>query len=375
MSDNESISSNEKIVLPKNKRKVKQSDIKQIFDDVMEWVDEFKVIDEISDDKKIEKLPWVERFRPQKLDDVISHEINISTLKKLIKKNNMPHLLLSGPPGTGKTSTIMACMKELYGINYPIMVLEINASEERGIEVVRKKIRDFVTTKGFFSEGIQYSAYKMVILDEADAMTSDAQSMLVSMIEKYSMNIRFCLICNYAKKISPSIQSRCKILKFSPLDNKSISKKLKDIAKITKIKLTDDGIDTLIKISKGDMRRVLNILQVTSMIYSEINSNNITNCIGYPTEKNMNIIYESLIKDTFNDCYEKIGKIISINDYSINDIITEITTIILDKFINNKIKQSKFIKIISYMREIEMNLTVCPNEDIQLTGLIGSFRL
>lgn len=375
MSDSESVSSIEQIVLPKNKRKVKQSDIKQIFDDVMEWADEFKITDEISYDKKIEKLPWVERFRPQKLDDVISHEINVSTLKKLIKKNNMPHLLLSGPPGTGKTSTIMACMKELYGINYPIMVLEINASEERGIEVVRKKIKDFVTTKGFFSEGKQYSAYKMVILDEADAMTPDAQSMLISMIEKYSMNIRFCLICNYAKKISPAIQSRCKTLKFSPLDNKSISKKLKDIAKITKIKLTDDGIDTLIKISKGDMRRVLNILQVTSMIYSEINSDNITNCIGYPTEKNMNIIYESLIKDKFNDCYDKIGKIISTNDYSINDIITELTNIILDRFINNKIEQSKFIKIISFMREIEMNLTVCPNEMIQLTGLIGSFRL
>jgi replication factor C subunit 3/5 len=373
MSDIESVYDNSKNL--KIKKKIKPHDIKKIFDDVMEWVDEFKIKeDDAKKDTKINKLPWVERFRPHTLDDVISHKVIISTLKKLIKKNNMPQLLFCGPPGTGKTSTIMACMKELYGKNYPIMVLEINASEERGIEVVRHKIKNFVITKAFFNEGTQYSAYKMVILDEADAMTSDAQSMLINMIEKYSMNIRFCLICNYVKKICPAIQSRCTILKFSPLDRTSIEIKLREISKSMKLNLTDDGIDTLIKVSKGDMRKVLNILQATSMVYKDINSTNITNCIGYPTSKHINKIYKSLINDNFDDCFETVYEIVSENDYSLSDIINEITTVITDCFLEKKITQKKYISVISNLREVEMNLTVCPNEKIQLMALVGSFK-
>jgi replication factor C subunit 3/5 len=358
------------------KKKKKPVDAQKLFNDVVELIQEFK------NDEKIVKpkeqnliLPWVERFRPKKLKDVISHETITSTLEKFIEKKQFPHLLLSGPPGTGKTSAIMACARELYGDNYSTMVLDINASEERGIEVIRLKVRDFITTKAIYLDNAKVSTFKLVILDEADAMTIDAQAMLVSVMERYTINVRFCLICNYIKKISPSIQSRCTIFKFSPLHKKDITQKLNDISSQLKLNLTSDGIDMLIKISRGDMRKVLNIFQATNMAYDIVNGENVTNCIGYPTPKSMNMIYKLLTTQGYEECVNKINNIIDDNGYSINDIITELTDITIHNFMIEKISKEHIITILSNMREIEMNLTSCPSEKIQLTGLVGLFKI
>lgn len=360
---------------PKKKKDKRYVDPLKMYNETMDWLKQFQedtiIVKEKQDNST---LPWVEKFRPQNLNEVISHENIISTLKKLIKKNQFPHLLLSGPPGTGKTSAIMACARELYGNNYSIMVLDINASEERGIEVVRNKIKNFISTKGVFLNK-NSSTFKLVILDEADAMTADAQSMLVSVIEKFTINVRFCLICNYIKKISPRIQSRCTIFKFSPLSKADITKKLNDISSKMNLQISKDGIDTIIKISRGDMRKVLNILQATSMAYDVINSKNVTNCIGYPTSDHMNDILSSLLNDSYKKCYNNVNSLISKNGYSLMDIITELTDLVITNFMNEQITQTKVMEILANMREIEMNLTLCPNESIQLSGLVGLFKL
>lgn len=363
----------------KGKKAKKRVNIKQSYDEVLDWIEDFR-----NDDIRLEKeqrtqpnnelLPWVEKFRPKTLNDVISHEIIINTLKQFIKNSYFPHLLLSGPPGTGKTSAIMACARELYGSNYSLMVLDINASEERGIEIVRNKIRDFICTKAIFLQE-KSSTFKLVILDEADAMTYDAQAMLVSFIERYSVNVRFCLICNYIKKISQAIQSRCTTFKFSPLSKANMVEKINDVVKQNKIKISPDGIDTLIKTSKGDMRKVLNVLQVTSMGNANITSKSITSCIGYPTPDDMTYIYKQLTTGTFNNCLNNIENMVEKNGYAISDIISELTDIVISKFMNKLIDQAKIISILANMREIEMNLTLCPNDNIQLAGLVGLFKL
>jgi len=371
----ESSESEEEIRRVPKKKEKKKIDTVKLYNETMEWMNQFKEGTAVVAQKKQNTtLPWVEKFRPKSLNDVISHSIIISALKNFIKKKQFPHIILRGPPGTGKTSAIMACARELYGNNYSMMVLDINASEERGIEVVRNKISDFISTKPIFLEKND-SVFKMVILDEADAMTADAQAMLVSVIEKFTINVRFCLICNYIKKISPAIQSRCTIFKFSPLKHDDIKLKLNGVAKDLNIKLTNDGIETIIKISRGDMRKVLNILQATSMAYDVVNSKNVTTCIGYPTPQDMTLIYNLLTKSTYNKCYNDLYNMITKNGYSLLDIVTEITTIIMAEFMDKKISQEKISSLLLQLRELEMNLTLCPNDAIQLTSLVGLFIL
>jgi replication factor C subunit 3/5 len=176
------------------------------------------------DAQQQDSLPWVEKYRPKDFSELVAHEDITNTIQRLIDQNRLPHLLFYGPPGTGKTSTILACARRLYGPNYHSMVLELNASDDRGIDVVREQIKDFASTRKIFSSGI-----KLVILDEADAMTNAAQAALRRVIEKFTKNTRFCLICNYISKIIPALQSRCTRFRFGPIPKDAVSKRLNHV--------------------------------------------------------------------------------------------------------------------------------------------------
>ena len=177
-----------------------------------------------------------------------------------------------GPPGTGKTSCIIAIAKHYYKEDYDNMIMVLNASEERGIETVRNRIKQFVISKGL-SENPKVPPFKLIILDEIDAMTEDAQAILRKVIEKYVNNVRFCFICNYLKKINPAIQSRCVIFRFNPIPHANLYDYVIKICENEKILITKRAIDLIIKRSSGDMRKLLNILQSLYM-HNDINNIN-----------------------------------------------------------------------------------------------------
>jgi replication factor C subunit 3/5 len=314
-------------------------------------------------------LPWVEKFRPQKLNDVVGNDNIKNALKNYLELGKLPHLLLYGQSGTGKTSLINAYSHEAYGDFVKLMVLQINASEERGIEIIRNKVKPFVLSRSLYKS----QPFKLVILDEVDSMTISAQSMLRRIIEDYTENARFCLICNKIKNIDPAIQSRCTSFKFSNLNYDVMKDKIKEICNKEKIKYNDPGLDVLIKISRGDMRKAINNLQSLTMAYDIISYENVIRCTGYPPIKTIEMIYESCQKNKLSISHNKIKNIIETEQYSLLELITELHKYILDLYLNDKLKLDRFHNIITKLKNVEQNIFLCPPNDICLSALIGCF--
>ncbi|KAI0374686.1 replication factor C [Pilatotrama ljubarskyi] len=218
--------------------------------------------------------PWVEKYRPKTIDDVSAQEHAVAVLRKtLTSSNQLPHMLFYGPPGTGKTSTILALARQLFGPdNFRSRVLELNASDERGISIVREKIKNFARqtprAQTVASDGKTYPCppYKIIILDEADSMTQDAQAALRRIMELYARITRFCLVCNYVTRIIEPLASRCSKFRFKPLDATSTSARLAQIASAENVPVTPETIDALISTSHGDLRRAITYLQSASRL-------------------------------------------------------------------------------------------------------------
>jgi replication factor C subunit 3/5 len=329
--------------------------------------------DEYEESRK--HLPFVERFRPRTLDEIMSHDDTIHILKNFIKQHNIPPLLFYGPPGTGKTSTIEAFVHELYGSeNVEYMTMSINASEERGIEVIRNKVKNFVSTFPIRNSK-NAPAYKFVILDEADAMTFDAQGVLKRVIEFYAPNARFCLICNCNKKVNPALQSRCTIFNFPPLDYDSVKKTVDMISNKFNITVTDDGIETIWKLSNGDMRKVMHTLQVMSINNNVIDSDKVTTFQKYPTHQHATILYDTFMKKELRKSLALVKKIINDKGYSLMDIITEMTHKLIENITNNNVDVERGTHLLIKMRDVEMNIIATSDTDIQLCSLVAIFSL
>ncbi len=321
---------------------------------------------------------WTEKYRPKDLNDVLSQSSLISTLQKSIEKNGMQHLLFYGPPGSGKTSSILACGKYLYKNNISMMTLMINASEERGIDTIRTRVQQFINTRNIWCPDI---SYKLIILDEADALTSDAQAMLRKVIEDSSAYVRFCLICNYIKKIIPAIQSRCVCYRFSPIDNVSMNNKLKYIAKTEKIHITHQAIELITKASNGDMRNAINVLQTASLQqYTKLAD--IQKCLGMlDITISRNIIYNLTHKDTsFKHCVDYITKVKTEYIYTLTEIIKDTSDRIIQCLstgcdnVFDEYQDEELLDILVQIGTIENNLSNCSNDNIQLCGFVGIFK-
>ncbi|OBZ79681.1 Replication factor C subunit 4 [Grifola frondosa] len=234
------------------------------------------------------ELPWVEKYRPQILDDIVGNSDTIDRLKVIARDGNCPHIIISGMPGIGKTTSIHCLAHQLLGDAYKEGVLELNASDERGIDVVRNKIKAFAQKKGYAPPG----RHKIIILDEADSMTAGAQQALRRTMEIYANTTRFALACNMSNKIIEPIQSRCAILRYAKLRDSEILKRLLEICELEKVKYNDDGLTALIFTSEGDMRQAINNLQSTHSGFGFVSGAIIRTCLKGDIDGAMDKLHE-----------------------------------------------------------------------------------
>jgi replication factor C subunit 3/5 len=345
------------------------------------------------------KLPWVEKYRPARLDELIDHKEKIDTIRNFIKNNEFPHLLLYGPPGTGKTSLIQAAAREMYGPDYRLYILELNASDHRGIETIRSKIPNFVRTKS--------DKIRLVILDEADAMTSEAQGALRRTMEKYIKICRFCIICNKVNKIIPGLQSRTSQMRFGMLDARSIEPRIKDISIKEGVEITDDAIKTLIELQK-DFRQIINTLQCLHYVrigegtsgstsgsdprntgnsasetsetsetskavpkYPIITAEYIHKYLGKPSkEEVMNLVHDILSKP-FTEIYEKMQQIYRDNKWNPIDLIQKINNFVIESAAFSEEQKSYLTQKFSKLENMIVNGR---DTEIQLAALIGILK-
>lgn len=313
----------------------------------------------------MENMPFVEKYRPDSLDDIVSHTEIIDTITRFIDSKKMPHLLFYGPPGTGKTSTIIAIAKKMYGKNYNSMILELNASDERGINIVRDKIKSFCATQQIVNRGI-----KLVILDECDAITSAAQFALRRVVEKYTRTTRFCFICNYVSKVIPALQSRCTRFRFSPLKTDHILVKLDEICNAESLKINKKSKEAIVSLSGGDMRKVLNILESASLAHEKIVEENIYACTGRPCPEDVDAIMQSLLKDDYKNASKTFDKIRINKGLTLEDLVNDLHKAVMKADLGNKRK----IFLVERLAKVHQRAAIGCSEKIQVASIIGAFQ-
>jgi replication factor C small subunit len=309
--------------------------------------------------------PWVEKYRPRLLGDVVNQKGIIRRLQQFIKDKSMPHLIFAGPAGTGKTTSAIAMVRGLYGRKMAINTtfLELNASDARGINVIRTYIKDFAKAKPPSD-----IPFKILILDEADNMTAPAQQALRRTMEKYTKNCRMVLICNYSNKIIPPIQSRCVVFRFSSLSNEDIKSRVKFVANKEDISISPDGLIALVDVSKGDCRRAINYLQSCSTISKKIDQDIVFRVAGEVPPDKIREIIKTAIEGQLQFSLKLLNDIIREYGLSGINIIKNIHREIYDLQISEDLK----IELSKLLAESEYRLSQGGTEEIQLQALLAN---
>ncbi|CAL1694046.1 unnamed protein product [Somion occarium] len=309
------------------------------------------------------ELPWVEKYRPETLDDVVGNTDTVERLKVIAKDGNCPHIIISGMPGIGKTTSIHCLAHQLLGDAYKEGVLELNASDERGIDVVRNKIKQFAQKKVTLPPG----RHKIVILDEADSMTPGAQQALRRTMEIYSNTTRFALACNMSNKIIEPIQSRCAILRYSKLSDTEVLKRLLEICEMEKVEYNEDGLAALIFTSEGDMRQAINNLQSTWSGFGYVSADNVFKVCDQPHPVVIQAMIKACLKGDIDAAMEKLTDLWN-QGYSAVDIVVTIFRVVKTYDELPEYTKLEYIKEIGFthMRVLEGVGTL-----IQLGGLLA----
>ena len=308
---------------------------------------------------------WIEKYRPESLGDVMGHEDIVGRLQSYVDRNDLSHMLFSGPAGTGKTTSATAIARELYGEDWREHFLELNASDERGIDVVRDRIKNFARTSFGGHE------YRIIFLDEADALTSDAQSALRRTMEQFSNNVRFILSCNYSSQIIDPIQSRCAVFRFSPLSDDAVEEQVRIIAENEGIEVTDDGIDALVYAASGDMRKAINGLQAAAVTGDVVDEDAVYAITSTARPEEIKEMVTEALEGDFLAAKATLDELLTDEGIAGGDVIDQLHRSVWEFDLDDRAA----VKLLDRIGEADYRITEGANERIQLEALLASLAL
>ena len=307
-------------------------------------------------------MMWIEKYRPKTIDEIIGQDETKTRLKGFVESKSLPHLLFAGPPGTGKTSTVITLATEIFGEgNISGNLLELNASDDRGIDIIRNEVKDFAKTLPIDAP------FKIISLDEADALTSAAQHALRRTMEKYVSSSRFFLLCNYPGKIIEPIQSRCAFFRFQRLGDDVIKEQMEYISKQENVDYTSKGLDMLVKVSNGDLRKAINVLQATAATGGKIEETSVLETVGGVDPNEIEKLLNAARNQEFDRAKGKLQDLIFVRGVAGSDIIREINSNISKMDFSDESK----LKIIDRLAEVDFRLTEGASPDIQIAALLA----
>ena len=309
---------------------------------------------------------WVEKYRPKSLDEVVGQEEIVERLKAYAKTGNLPHLLFAGPAGTGKTTSAIALARDMFGENWRQNYYELNSSDERGIETVRTKVKEIARIAPFGG-----SNFKIIFLDEADNLTADAQAALRRTMETYSKTSRFILSANYSSRLIEPIQSRTAVFRFRPLKPDAIAEYIGRIAKSEKLKITDDGMEALVYVAEGDMRRAVNALQVAASLGSTVDAEVLYKVSSTVRREEVKGLIEKALEREFLRAREVLDKLLIEYGLSGEDIVRQLHRTVFDLNIPDESK----VRLLDRIGETDFRLTEGSSERIQIESLLAHFAL
>mgnify|MGYP001570887734 CR=1 FL=1 len=309
---------------------------------------------------------WTEKYRPQLFSEIVGQKDIVGRIEAFARQKNVPHLLFTGPAGVGKTTLAVVIAKQLFGENWRENFLDLNASDDRGIDTIRIKVKDFARTKSLATE-----LQKIVHLDECDSLTKEAQQALRRTMENYSGNARFILSCNYQSKIIDPIKSRCAIFRFKPLERKDMAEIIERIAKAESLHINEKAVDALFDVCEGDMRRMVTMLQSCAALDKNINEEEVYELAGAVRPKEIKEALSIALKGDFLKAREKLLDVMLAHGMSGLDVVKTIQKEIWGLPLSDIEK----VNLIERCGEIEFRMVEGSDEWIQLEGLLSSFVL
>ncbi len=308
---------------------------------------------------------WTEKYRPKYLKDIVGQQHIVKRLESFVKNKSLQHCLFAGPAGVGKTTCALCIAQEFFGNAWKSNFLELNASDERGIDTIRVKVKDFARTMPLGG------TFKIIYLDEADSLTKDAQHALRRTMESYAATCRFILACNYSSKIIPPIQSRTAMFRFQPLGKVDMENCLKTIAKEEKLKADESSLKAILYVAEGDMRKAINILQTAAALGNKITEKDVFAATSHADPQRVNRMLSLAIEGKFKEARKELMALLFEESLAGEDVIKEIYS----QTLNLNVEDKKKLQMLEKIGEYEFRLTEGSNAQIQLEALLAQMAL